>query len=113
MPYAPELILELSHQILLDIVEAGGKGFEVDDALEFDYQGQYGALDGQKWRIPSGIDLPQTSLYLSPCYQTSVAIKGSLDLLPLTLIELDNVQGSNWRQDLALCLCMCLLLCLF
>jgi ribosomal protein L18E len=41
------MALEFSHQILLDIVEAGGKGFEVDDAFEFDYQGQYGILRRQ------------------------------------------------------------------
>jgi hypothetical protein len=61
------MVLELSHQILLDIVETRGKGFEVNDAFEFDYQGQYGALDGGRWGIPSGMDLLQISLYLSPC----------------------------------------------
>lgn len=39
MPFARDVVLALSHQIFLDIVKAGGEGFEVDNAFEFDYAG--------------------------------------------------------------------------
>lgn len=58
----------LSHQILLDIVEAGGEGFEVDDVLEFDYQSQYTApytnRDGAYYQVT--ICFRPICIYISP-----------------------------------------------